>query len=222
MSLDFFANPLSEMKSVQGENNKNSYNFDARVEVKDKQKSFSDESKHFDPDKRVEAGDKKEQTLHYNTEKFDSDKRVEIPEDRAPEKIKCINEKLVGKCCPETGVLFEKRLVEIKGKQYEVVVPHFDSKFDAQLPPDKLKERNYKQFKECNAQLKETIGNNEKLKEKFTDEQLEQIKNGETPKGYIWHHDADVGKMQLVDAKIHSKTPHTGGRKIWGGGNENK
>ena len=85
MSLDFFANPLSEMKSVQGENNKNSYNFDARVEVKDKQKSFSDESKHFDPDKRVEAGDKKEQTLHYNTEKFDSDKRVEIAE-RIPTK----------------------------------------------------------------------------------------------------------------------------------------
>ena len=44
------------------------------------------------------------------------------------------------------------------------------------------------QFEECNKQLKEAVENNSELKEKFSDEQLEQIENGDTPDGYTWHH----------------------------------
>ena len=112
--------------------------------------------------------------------------------------------------------------VEVDGKQYEVVVPQFDSKYDAQLPEDKLKSTDREQFKECNAQLKEEVANNKDLRSQFDDEQIEQIENGDTPDGYTWHHDADVGKMQLVDTEVHQKTGHTGGRSIWGGGTDNR
>lgn len=136
--------------------------------------------------------------------------------------IKCRNENLAGTIHPETGVPFEKRQVEVDGKQYEVVVPQFESKFDAQLPEDKLKVKDKEQFKECNIQLKEEIAHNPKMREKFDEEQLEQIQDGETPSGYLWHHDAEVGKMQLVSIEFHQKTGHTGGRSIWGGGTENR
>jgi hypothetical protein len=36
-----------------------------------------------------------------------------------------------------------------------------------------------------------------------------------TPKGYVWHHHQDYGRMQLVLESIHEKTAHTGGYKIW-------
>jgi len=136
--------------------------------------------------------------------------------------IKCRNEELAGTEHPSTGVPFEKRQVEVEGKQYEVVVPQFEYEYDAQLPENKLKETDRIQFKECNAQLKEEIGKNQELRNKFDDEQLEQIEDCDTPDGYTWHHDADVGKMQLVDTETHQKTGHTGGRAIWGGGTDNR
>ena len=78
------------------------------------------------------------------------------------------------------------------------------------------------QFNECNAQLKNEIATNPDLREKFDDEQLEQIENGDTPDGYTWHHDAEAGKMQLVDTETHQRTGHTGGRSIWGGGTDSR
>lgn len=138
------------------------------------------------------------------------------------EQIKCRNENFEGQEHPETGVPFNRRQVEVDGKQYEVVVPEFESKYDAQLPEDKYKSPDREQFKECNNQLKEEVSNNKDFREQFDDEQLEQIENGDTPDGYTWHHDAEAGKMQLVDTETHQKTGHTGGRSIWGGGNENR
>lgn len=138
------------------------------------------------------------------------------------EKIKCRNEDLAGTEHPETGVPFEKKQVDVDGKKYEVVVPQFKSEYDAQLPEDKLMASDREQFKECNAQLKTEVANKQELRDKFDSEQLEQIENGDTPDGYTWHHDADVGKMQLVDTETHQKTGHTGGRSIWGGGTENR
>jgi hypothetical protein len=137
-------------------------------------------------------------------------------------KVKCINEHLEGTTHPETGVPFIKKIIEVKGKLLEVVVPEFESLFDAQLPEELYEARDKAQEKECNRQLKEAIEKDPKLKEKFTDEQLEQIMNGDTPDGYTWHHDAEAGKMQLVDSEIHSKTGHTGGKQFWSGGSENR
>lgn len=136
--------------------------------------------------------------------------------------IPCRNEELAGKKHPVTGVPFEKRTIIIDGEEKEVVVPVFDSVFDAQLPEDKIKATDREQFKECNKQLKEAVDKDPELRAKFTDEQLEQIANGDTPDGYTWHHDAETGKMQLVDSETHAKTGHTGGQNFWGGGSENR
>ena len=62
------------------------------------------------------------------------------------------------------------------------------------------------------------VSENPELKKQFTTEQLEDIALGDTPSGFTWHHDAETGKMQLVDTNIHNSTNHTGGRNIWGGG----
>jgi hypothetical protein len=124
---------------------------------------------------------------------------------------------LEGQRHPETGVLFKLKVLE-DGR--EGVFPVFDSLHDAQLPETLYKESDKKQFAECDKQLKAAIEKKPELAGKFTPEQLEQIKNGETPDGYTWHHNEESGKMQLVDEEIHAKTRHTGGRSIWGGGGE--
>ena len=36
-----------------------------------------------------------------------------------------------------------------------------------------------------------------------------------TPKGWVWHHHEDMGRMQLVSQEAHQKCGHTGGAKIW-------
>lgn len=135
---------------------------------------------------------------------------------------KCDNEHLEGKKHEQTGIEYVRKTIDINGVQVEVVVPDIPSDFDAQLPGELLKESNPKQFKECNEQLKNAIEKGETLKNKFTPEQIEDIMNGDTPEGYTWHHDAEVGKMQLVETKLHDRTQggvaHTGGKSLWGGG----
>ena len=129
-------------------------------------------------------------------------------------------EDLEGKTA-ENGVRYERKTVEINGVKVEGVFPVFNSKFDAQLPDDLQKSSNVKQFSECNRQLKEAIENNPELAKEFTDEQLEDIKNGDTPEGYTWHHNEEAGKMQLVKSEDHDRTQggaaHTGGKALWGG-----
>lgn len=135
---------------------------------------------------------------------------------------KCDNEELEGKKHEPSGVEYVRKTVDVNGVKVEVVVPDFDSVFDAQLPEDLLKESNPRQFKECNQQLKDAVNKDPELRKKFTEEQLEDIMDGKTPEGYTWHHDAETGKMQLVETKQHDRTQggaaHTGGKSIWGGG----
>ncbi len=149
------------------------------------------------------------------------EKQVDNAEDR-PEQIKCRNEDLAGQNHPETGVPFERKQIEVDGKQYEVVVPEFDSSYEAQLPDNMYEASDREQFKECNSQLKNGIESNKELREQFDEEQIEQIEDGDTPDGYTWHHDAESGKMQLVDTETHQRTGHTGGRSFWGGGTDNR
>ena len=70
--------------------------------------------------------------------------------------------------------------------------------------------------------MKEAVENVPELKSQFTDEQLEDIANGDTPEGYVWHHNEETGKMQLVKVEDHDRTQggaaHTGGKALWGGG----
>ncbi len=140
-----------------------------------------------------------------------------------PKPIKTINDGLVGQKHPETGVRYIKKVVETDtGEKVEGVFPQFESKFSVQLPESLQKVPDRTQFAECNKKLKESLEKNPKLKKKFTKDQLADIDEGITPEGYTWHHNEERGKMQLVDTEVHSKTRHTGGRNIWGGGTENR
>lgn len=137
--------------------------------------------------------------------------------------IKTINENLKDQNHPVTDVPFkEKTVVTDKGEELIGVFPEFESVYDVQLPEDLYLESDKKQFNECNRQLKEAVESDPELAKKFDEVQLDQIKNGETPDGYTWHHNEETGKMQLVDSEIHAKTGHLGGRTIWGGGSENR
>ena len=135
---------------------------------------------------------------------------------------KCDNQELEGRKHEGSGVEYVRKNINVNGVKVEVVVPDFDSAFDVQLPEELIKESNPKQFKDSNQQLKDAINKNPELREKFTENQIEDIMDGKTPEGYTWHHDADIGKMQLVETKMHDRTQggaaHTGGKSIWGGG----
>lgn len=175
----------------------------------------------FNPDKRMDVSSVEMKGREAKI--FDPDKKINANETSNVMDFQSRNKDLAGKNHPTTGVPFEERIVKNgDGQDISVVVPKFESSFDAQLPENLEKATDKEQFVECNRQLKEFIQDDVKLKEKFTPEQLEQIENGDTPDGYTWHHDAEKGKMQLVDSETHAKTGHTGGKAIWGGGQENR
>ena len=137
-----------------------------------------------------------------------------------PEYYKTINEKLEGKTHEKTGVSFIRKEIDVQGKIYSLVVPEFESCYDATISSELYYKRDRVQFKECNRQLLEAVNNNTDIKNRFSAEQLEEIKKGKTPKYYTWHHNEETGKLQLVLTEIHEKTAHTGGRAIWGGGSK--
>ena len=196
----------------------------AEILSKDDEKKTS-----FNPDMKI---GKNEIPNYLNEAKlkeggYDPDKKVEKKDTGNDEKISyeihTRNESLEGDRHPITGVPFERKTVEDSdGNEVTGVFPEFDSDFDAQLPEDLYEASDKEQFAECNKQLKEAVEKSPELAKRFTPEQLEQIKNGDTPDGYTWHHNEEKGKMQLVDSDIHAKTGHTGGKTIWGGGNENR
>ena len=131
------------------------------------------------------------------------------------------NQALEGDVHPITGVPFEqKTVVDADGNRATGVFPKFESAFDANLPEDMLKASDKEQFAECNHQLQEHIEKNPDATSSFSAEQLDQARNGDTPDGYTWHHNEELGKMQLVKSDVHGLTGHTGGRSIWGGGSD--
>ena len=141
------------------------------------------------------------------------------------ESIKTRNDALENQRHPETDVLFVRKTVELPGgKKIEGVFPVFKSEFDAKISSDKYLNSDKEQFIECNKQLYNAIEANPELKEKFSPDQIAQIKDGiqdgSAPDGYVWNHNEEPGKLQLVDANTHAKTGHTGGRALWGGGSE--
>lgn len=155
-----------------------------------------------------------------------NESKTEKIENDNPRNIITRNEALENDKHPGTGVPFERRVVELpNGEKIEGVFPTFDSLFDVKIEESLYLDSNLNQNKECNTQLYDAIEADPSLREKFTDEQIEQIKEGRedgtAPDGYVWHHDAEAGKMQLVNFEVHEKTGHTGGRSLWGGGYAN-
>ena len=118
----------------------------------------------------------------------------------------------------ENGVPYIRKTIEINGVKIEGVFPKFESAFDTSLKPENHKSKLY--AKECNANLKEAIEQSPELGKQFTKDQLDDIQEGRTPKGYVWHHNEEPGKMQLVRREDHDRAiggaAHTGGSSLWG------
>lgn len=118
------------------------------------------------------------------------------------------------------GVPYKRKTIEINGVKIQGVFPEFNSEYDYILNEADEKRSSVKQFNECNKALQKSVESDSKLRAKFTENQLEDIKNGRTPRGYTWHHNEEQGKMQLVKTKDHDRAQggaaHTGGNSIWG------
>lgn len=131
-------------------------------------------------------------------------------------RIKSRNQELEGKTHPETGVPFVDKTLIIAGCEVHIVEPKFPSAFECEIDPEKWKSGDREIFKDCTEQLQNYLEEHPEMKEKFNEQQLEQIKNGEPYiKGYTWHHTEEPGKMQLVETNVHARTGHTGGNSIW-------
>lgn len=135
--------------------------------------------------------------------------------------IKTINESKEGQT-GDDGTIYERKTIEVNGVEVEGVFPQLNSTIDVQLPEQLTQARDSAQADYANQALKEKVDNDPEFAQQFTDEQLEQIENGETPDGYTWHHSEEPGKMQLVSTEEHQNNRHTGGKAIWGGGRENR
>lgn len=138
-----------------------------------------------------------------------------------PRHISTINEGMAGKSV--NGVKFARRVFTLNGEKVEGVFPVFKSEFNVKLPENLYKASDNEQMRYCTKKLAGRIERDPEFAKKFTQRQLEQIRNGEPRiSGLTWHHSEIPGKMQLVDANDHSASRHTGGRSIWGGGNESR
>ena len=133
------------------------------------------------------------------------------------------NAKLAGKKHTKTGVEFVEKTIEYGGKKITGVFPKFDSAFKLKLPKRLHQASDYDQFTSSTKFLREQIKKTPELGKKFTPEQLSDIAKGKDKvRGYTWHHNEDVGIMELVEEGVHGKTGHTGGKNIWGGGAANR
>ena len=135
--------------------------------------------------------------------------------------LKTINESKEGQI-GDDGVEYVRKTIEVNGIEVEGVFPQFESTIDAQLPDELIQTTDSEQAKFANQELKEKVQNDPEFAKQFSNEQLEQIENGETPDGYTWHHNEEPGKMQLISTEDHNNNRHTGGKAIWGGGKENR
>lgn len=159
---------------------------------------------------------------YHESIELQTDNQNPIESNRPIEYVPCRNETLAGDVHPITGVPFVKKIANISDRLLEVVVPEFKSIKDVQLPEKLYQGTDKEQFAYCNDQLKKAIEDDSALCKQFDKEQQQQIREGETPDGFVWHHNEETGRMQLVDFETHQKTGHTGGKSLWGGGSENR
>ena len=132
--------------------------------------------------------------------------------------LKTVYNKFENRVLPGTDVKYVRKTLDIKGTIIEGVFPEFKSLFTTYLPDNLLLASDKVQFSHCVKSLQNEIKNNPGFSKQFSPRQLEQIKAGKTPGGYTWHHNEQLGKMELVKSDVHDIAKHTGGRAIWGGG----
>lgn len=137
--------------------------------------------------------------------------------------IVTINDSLEGGLHPVTEVPYDSKVITTpEGGTVEGVFPDFEEAYYGDLPESMYLETDAVQFTYMNHELNAAVVENPELASSFTEEQLAQIRAGETPDGYVWHHTEEPGRMELVDEQTHAASAHTGGRFIWGGGSDNR
>jgi hypothetical protein len=191
---------INEPNSDSGETTDNKsdiqeYNDDGTRELTEKEKQDLKEKMGWSDDKLKKCTIDENGVIHYKTDRCDLEGKIS-----------------------ENGVIYERRTIEINGVKIEGVFPKFDSAFDTELNLEDYKSKAYAE--KCNEKLKEAVRNDSELRNKFTEEQIKDIDAGRTPTGYVWHHNEEPGKMQLVKREDHDRTiggaAHTGGNSLWG------
>lgn len=131
--------------------------------------------------------------------------------------LNCRNQGLENNKHPETKILYVRKEITIQGIVIEGVFPQFEYIVSYELPETQITATEKSQFDYLNRQFYQEVLNNPKLREQFTEQQIEILSKGKNPPGFTWHHSEEYGKMQLVSTEIHSKSAHTGGDSIWCG-----
>lgn len=133
------------------------------------------------------------------------------------------NNHLVNLAHQETNVQFVTREIELTdGSEIVGVFADFPTEFEVELPDDMYLASDQVHNALANKQLFQEVMNNPLLADRLelTPLDKELLYQGQTPTGYTWHHSENPGILQLVDQDIHANTGHTGGRELWGGGEE--
>ncbi len=152
------------------------------------------------------------------TKAFENSTKKDV---QTPRHLTTINENLKGTTYPGTNVEYKSRTFTLNGEKVEGVFPRFDPVFETRLPRPFWTASDNQQFSLCTKNLQARIERDPSFASKFNPRQLEQIKAGEPRiSGYTWHHSEIPGRMQLVKSTDHITCRHTGGRSIWGGGQD--
>ena len=135
--------------------------------------------------------------------------------------VKSRNQQYAGKKTA-LGVEFSQQKTVINGIPVICAAPKFDSLITLHLPNTLICASDYKQFSYLDKQL--AIKSEDIIKNNITlsSEEKKSIVNGKRPLGYTWHHEVSYGCVSLVKTNIHKRTGHTGGRSLWGGGNQKR
>ncbi|MEI5912055.1 HNH endonuclease [Bacillus albus] len=146
------------------------------------------------------------------------------PYSRKPNKPRDFEEKVVD---DSTGITTYTFTSKKNGETYKVKYdkdgyPIFNSKYETSLSESYHLEPDSVQFKYLSQKLYDDIMKDPNLAKQFSQTDIELFKLGKKPKSVTWHHHQETGKMQLVDYYEHQVAGHTGGRAIWGGGDDGR
>lgn len=140
------------------------------------------------------------------------------------DEVETRNDHLSGEIHSETGVPFVEKELHLPDGDIKGVFPVFDSNFSVELSEDVYTASDATHFEIANDTLLNSIHQDPAVAKElgFSTDDIECLERGETPEGYLWHHNEEPGVLQLVDRDIHENTGHSGGRAIWGGGEGNR
>ena len=140
------------------------------------------------------------------------------------EDVETRNDHLSGDVHLETNVPFVEKEVHLPTGDITGVFPVFDSDFTVFLSEDIYTASDNTHFDVANNTLLNAIQQDAGIAKEmgFSSEDIACLERGETPEGYVWHHNEEPGVLQLVDREVHENTGHSGGRTLWGGGEPNR